>query len=184
MAATAVESCATCHNDSNKQLYNGKAVATAHGGSYGYPAANGTWTWKGVYSEVADAIPEINNSATGDKDEQAKLSRHFHTVHTGRLRTPTGLEGDSRGFVSCSTCHNSFKPIDRTTPRETCASCHTNKSGETTRDARFKADQANCISCHTQHPYGGNRWSEFLTEDALKRRKDAIAAKILSLKGQ
>jgi len=184
MAATAIESCATCHSDSNKQLYNGKAVATAHGGTYGYPAVNGKWTWKGVYSEVADAIPEINNSATGDKDEQAKLSRHFHTVHTGRLRTPVGLKGDSRGFVSCSTCHNSFEPIDRVTPQQTCAACHTNKAGDTTRDARFKADQANCISCHTQHPYGGNRWSEFLTEDALRRRKDAIAAKILSFRGQ
>jgi hypothetical protein len=31
---------------------------------------DGEWKWNGVYREVADAIPEINSSATGDKDEQ------------------------------------------------------------------------------------------------------------------
>lgn len=183
-AAAAIASCAECHNDSNKQTYNGKTVRTAHGGSYGYPAQDGKWTWKGVYSEVADAIPEINNSATGDKDEQAKISRHFHTIHTARLKTPPGLTGDSRGLVSCSTCHNAFEPIDRVTPRETCAACHTTKAGETGRDQRFGVGGANCISCHTQHPYGGGRWSEFLTDEALKRRKDAIAAKIASMRAQ
>jgi|CXWL01.1.fsa_nt_gi pSer/pThr/pTyr-binding forkhead associated (FHA) protein len=184
MNATAIQSCAECHNDANKLTYNGKAVRTAHEGSYGYPAVDGKWTWKGVYREVADAIPEINSSATGDKDEQAKLSRHFHTVHTARLKTPEGLKGDSRGLVSCSTCHNNFEPIDRVTPRQTCAACHTTKAGDTTRDQRFGATSANCISCHTQHPYGGGRWSEFLTEDALKRRQDAIAAKIASMKAK
>ncbi|MFZ1701398.1 MAG: FHA domain-containing protein [Pyrinomonadaceae bacterium] len=184
MAATAVQSCAECHNNANKQTYNGKTVATAHDGSYGYPIENGLWKWKGVYREVADAIPEINSSATGDKDEQAKLSRHFHTIHTARLKTPEGLKGDSRGLVSCSTCHNGFDPVDRVTPRETCAACHTTKADAVGRDTRFGVSTANCISCHTQHPYSGDRWSEFLTDDALQRRKDAVAAKIKQLKGQ
>ncbi|MGE3465299.1 MAG: FHA domain-containing protein [Pyrinomonadaceae bacterium] len=184
MVATAIQSCAECHNDANKQTYNGKTVATAHEGSYGYPAENGVWKWKGVYREVADAIPEINSSATGDKDEQAKLSRHFHTVHTARLKTPEGLKGDSRGLVSCSTCHNSFDPVDRETPRATCAVCHTTTADAAGRDKRFGVSTANCISCHTQHPYGSDRWSEFLTADAAKRRQDAIAAKIRQLKGQ
>ena len=87
------QACAECHNDNNKQLYNGKSVRTAHGGSYGYPIENGVWKWQGVYREVADAIPEINFSATGDKDEQAKLSRHFHTIHVARLTSTCGSEG-------------------------------------------------------------------------------------------
>ena len=186
-SAGAIESCAACHNDNNKQLYNGKSVRTAHDGSYGYPAENGLWTWKGVYREVADAIPEINFSATGDKDEQEKLSRQFHTVHVARLKVPNGLKGDSRGLVSCSTCHESFGKgkVDRDTPRKTCAACHTTQEGEQNRDQRFGVSSpANCISCHTQHPYSAGRWSEFLTDDALRRRRDAIAAKIAEGKVQ
>jgi hypothetical protein len=34
------------------------------------------------------AVPEIGSSATGDPDEQAKLSRQFHTIHVGRLKAP------------------------------------------------------------------------------------------------
>ncbi|MGB7202381.1 MAG: FHA domain-containing protein [Pyrinomonadaceae bacterium] len=186
-SASAIASCATCHNDSNKQLYNGKAVRTEHGGSYGYPAQDGVWAWKGVYREVADAIPEINFSATGDKDEQEKLSRQFHTIHVARLKVPDGLKGDSRGLVSCSTCHESFgkNSIDRVTPRKTCAACHTTSEGAVNRDQRFGASSpANCISCHTQHPYSGGRWNEFLTDDAIRRRRDAIAAKIAEGKVQ
>jgi len=177
MNATAIQSCAQCHNDSNKESYNGRTVRTAHGGSYGYPAdANGKWTWKGVYRESADAIPEISSSATGDVDEQQRLSRHFHTVHVGRLKVVEGLKGDSRGLVSCSTCHNSFTPIDRTSPQQTCAACHTNQNGQN-RDQRFASSSVNCISCHTQHPYSGDRWSEFMTDDAIRRRREAIGAK-------
>ena len=183
MTATAIQSCAECHNDSNKQTYNGKAVRTAHGGTYGYAAADGKWTWKGVYRESADAIPEINFSATGDADEQQRLSRHFHTIHVARLKAAPGLKGDSRGLVSCSTCHNTFDPIDRETPKATCAACHTNQTGEA-RDQRFASSSVNCISCHTQHPYSGNRWSEFLTDDALRRRREAIAAKFATKETQ
>lgn len=184
--AAAILSCAECHNDDNNQVYNGKRVRTAHGGSYGYPAENGVWTWKGVYREVADAIPEINFSATGDRDEQAKLSRQFHTVHVARLKAPAGLKGDSRGLVSCSTCHESFgKDLDRKTPRQTCAACHATQAGSSERDKRFGgASAANCVSCHTQHPYSSRRWSEFLTDDALRRRRDAVAAKIAEGKVQ
>lgn len=184
MAASAVASCAQCHNDNNTQTFSGKAVRTAHGGAYGYPVENGVWKWQGVYREVADAIPEINFSATGDNDEQATLSRHFHTVHVARLSTPAGLEGDSRGLISCSTCHKGFDPVDRVTPRQTCAACHTTSPDAAGRDARFGASAANCISCHTQHPYSGGRWSEFLTPDALQRRKDAVKARIEQLRSQ
>ncbi len=184
MKATAVQGCAECHNDYNTKTYNGKTVRTAHAGSYGYPIVEGVWKWKGVYREVADAIPEINNSATGDKDEQARLSRHFHTIHVARLQAPAGVKGDAKGLVSCSTCHATFDPIDRTTPRQTCAACHTTAADATDRDKRFGVVPANCISCHVQHPYSAQRWNEFLTEDALKRRKDAVVNQITKMSGQ
>ncbi|MEQ1604111.1 MAG: FHA domain-containing protein [Pyrinomonadaceae bacterium] len=184
ITATAIQSCAECHNDNNSKTYNSKSVRTAHAGSYGYPIVEGVWKWKGVYKEVADAIPEINNSATGDKDEQARLSRQFHTIHVARLKVPAGVKGDSKGLVSCSSCHISFDPIDRTTPRQTCSACHTTAVDAVDRDSRFGSVPANCISCHVQHPYSAGRWSEFLTPDALTRRKDAVVSQIKRVSGQ
>ncbi len=186
MKATAIQTCAECHNDQNSKTYNGKAVHTAHGGSYGYPVVDGNWKWKGVYREVADAIPEINRSATGDKDERAKLSRQFHTVHLSRLKAPESIKGDKRGLVTCSTCHETFgvNNIDTVKPRQTCAVCHTTPANAADRDMRFGSASANCISCHVQHPYSAGRWSEFLTDDALDRRKEAVTNNIKQLSGQ
>jgi len=185
MNATAIQTCAECHNDNNKNTYNGKSVRTAHGGSYGYPIENGVWTWKGVYKEVADAIPEINSPATGDRNDQTKLSRFFHTIHVGRLKAPEGIKGDKFGLVSCSSCHDKTgREIDRDKPRQTCAVCHTTQTEAAGRDMRFGASTSNCISCHIQHVYSGGRWNEFMTEDALKRRVDAVTNKIKELKGQ
>ena len=182
--AQAIASCAECHNDANTATYNGRKVGTPHGGSYGYPAEAGVWKWKGVYTEVAAAVPEINNSATGDPDEQAKLSRQFHTIHVGRLAVPPGLVGDARGLVSCSSCHKTFEPVDRVTPRETCAMCHTTSPTTAAKDTRFAAGSVNCISCHVQHPYSSGRWREFLTEDAVRRRREAVIEKIGELRAQ
>jgi hypothetical protein len=184
MSAAAIRSCAECHNDNNRETYNGKSVGTPHDGAYGYPAEDGRWKWNGVYAEVAAAVPEIGSSATGDPDEQAKLSRQFHTIHVARLKAPDGVASDSRGLVTCSSCHQSFDPVDRTTPRQTCAACHTTAAGAATRDTRFGSDTANCISCHVQHPYSSGRWSEFLTADAAERRRVSIVKKITELSGK
>ncbi|MFN6963464.1 MAG: FHA domain-containing protein [Pyrinomonadaceae bacterium] len=184
LTASAVASCAECHSDNNHELYNGRGVRTAHGGSFGYPVTGGTWQWKGVYREIAEAIPEIGGSATGDRDEQARLSRQFHSVHVARLTVPNGLKGDSRGLVSCSTCHASFDPIDRVTPRQTCGVCHTTPAATSAGDARFAAGGVNCISCHVQHPFSERRWSEFLTVDALARRREAVSRQIRELNGK
>ncbi len=184
MTATARQSCAECHNNANSKTYNGKTVQTAHDGSYGYPIVDGVWKWNGVYREVADAIPEINSSATGDKDGQARLSRHFHTIHVARLKAPPGVKGDSHGLVSCSSCHNSFDPVDRVTPEQTCAVCHTARADAAVRDELFSPAAANCLSCHIQHPYSAGRWNEFLTADALNRRNDTVSAQIKRLNGQ
>lgn len=186
MKATAIRMCAECHNDQNTKTYNGKKVHTPHGGSYGYPVVDGKWQWKGVYREVADAIPEIGRSATGDKDEQAKLSRQFHTIHLYRLTAGAPLKGDKRGLVTCSTCHESFgtNNVDRVKPRQTCAVCHTTPENLAGRDKRFSSGGVNCISCHVQHPHSTGRWSEFLTSDALERRKEAVTNRIKQLSSQ
>ena len=184
LTASAIQSCAECHNDNNQQLYKGKAVRTAHGGSHGYPIDAGIWKWKGVFREIADAVPEINGSATGDSNEQARLTRHFHSIHVARLRAPEGMKSDASGLISCSSCHKGFDPVDRETPRETCAVCHSTQPDAAVRDLRFAASPANCISCHVQHPYSSGRWSEFLTEDALKRRTEAVATQIKKLSSQ
>lgn len=182
LSAQAIRSCSECHNDNNSARYNGLTVRTAHGGSYGYPIENGSWKWKGVYSDVAVAIPEIGRSATGDPDEQSKLSRQFHTIHVARLQAPPGVAGDSRGLVTCSSCHKTFDPVDRVTPRETCGACHTtSEAASATRDPRFVAGSINCISCHVQHPFSSWRWSEFLTDDAKRRRRDAVDVRIREL---
>lgn len=181
LTAQAIRSCSECHNDNNHTTYNGRTVRTAHAGSYGYPAENGAWKWKGVYREVSAAVPEIGSSATGDPDEQSKLSRQFHTIHVARLKAPSGVAADSRGLVTCSSCHKTFDPIDRETPRATCAACHTSASDSSSRDSRFSAGSINCISCHVQHPFSTDRWSEFLTDDALRRRREAVVGRIREL---
>jgi hypothetical protein len=94
------------------------------------------------------------------------------------------MAADKFGLVSCSTCHKSFTPIDRVTPQETCAACHTASEKSAVKDERFVAGQANCISCHVQHPYSTGRWNEFLSDESLKRRNDAVAAQIQKLNGQ
>ena len=179
--AQAISSCSECHNDNNKATYNGLGVRTAHGGSYGYPAENGVWKWKGVYSEIAATIPEIGSSATGDPDDQSKLSRQFHTIHVARLKAPPGVVGDSRGLVTCSSCHASFDPVDRVKPRATCIACHSSSTDSASHDTRFAEGSINCISCHVQHPFSTRRWNEFLTADAAQRRYDAVVGKIKEL---
>ena len=47
-AEAALFTCTKCHNDANKNAYNGKRVGTPHGGTFGYPAANEKWIWKGL----------------------------------------------------------------------------------------------------------------------------------------
>jgi hypothetical protein len=50
--------------------------------------------------------------------------------------------------LSCNSCHRSFDPIDRATPRTTCAMCHNTDGGK-----------PNCTSCHVQHIRDSRRWS-------------------------
>lgn len=179
--AAAIQGCAQCHNDNNHKVYNGKAVHAAHQGSFGYPGENGAWKWKGLYAEAAETIPALAGARANDESEQARLSRQFHAVHLARLNAPAGLAADSAGRVSCSTCHKSFDPIDRETPRQTCGACHNGSTDARANRVLIDDNKANCVSCHIQHPYSQNRWNNFLTADALETRRRLIDAQIKRL---
>jgi predicted CXXCH cytochrome family protein len=174
----ALQSCAQCHNDDNKRAFNGKTLHTPHGGAFGYPAADGKWIWRGLHTEIAETIPALALARVKDEGEQALISREFHTAHVGRLAAPAGMKADSRGRVSCSTCHKSFDPIDREMPRQTCASCHSDS--ETT----LEKGEVNCVSCHVQHPFSSTRWDSFLSPEARDARKTAVDAQIGKLNGE
>ncbi|MBA2334102.1 MAG: FHA domain-containing protein [Blastocatellia bacterium] len=183
MRAAAVQGCADCHSNDNPKSYNGKSVRTAHEGSFGYPVKDDKWVWSGLYNEIAETIPAVKASSK-DETEQARLSRQFHAVHVSRLNAPAGMTADGSGRVSCSSCHKSFDPIDRDTPRQTCGVCH-NLPADSNPPATFvNGIQANCVSCHIQHPYGNNRWSEYLREEARDHRKNVVNSQIKQLNGK
>jgi hypothetical protein len=172
----AFATCAACHNDANRTLYNGKAVHTPHGGSVGYPVVNGEWIWKGLSQAELAVLPEVEaqrNAQDGLKDQRSK---QFHALHVYRVRAVPGLPGNALGQVSCSTCHRSFDPVDRITPATTCASCH--QKWDPAAGQPVAAAPINCTSCHVQHPLDAARWGDLLTDGARQTRAMAILAQI------
>ncbi len=178
----AIQGCAQCHSDNNKELYNGKTVRTAHNGTFGSPAKDGEWIWKGTYTEISETMPTVNASRVKDETDQMRLSRQFHAIHLYRLKPAEGMKTDASNRVSCSSCHNSFDPVDRETPYQTCAKCHNGLTDENTNHILISENQANCVSCHVQHPFSQNRWSNFLTDDAQAVRQKVIETQIRNLK--
>ncbi len=177
----ALESCSNCHNDNNRKSYNGRTVRTAHGGSFGYPVENGNWTWTGLHTEIAEAmLAEIMRNS---KSENARPgpNEQFHAVHMLQLRAEGIMKTDAKGAVSCTSCHNSFDPIDRATPRQTCGHCHNGMTDRQTGEVIIPQNQANCVSCHVQHPYSRGRWREHLNSAAEKRRSTVVGSQIIRL---
>ncbi len=173
-----LQTCTTCHNDSNEKTYNGRAVRTPHGGTYGYPAVNGNWTWKGLVDEewgqkpaavqklvqsVRGALLVGPGSANRDPDD-LRRSAEFHALHLHRVKAVGGLPANREGEMSCSSCHKTFNPIDRETPHQTCALCHNGDRG-----GKFERvlppDRPNCISCHVQHLQARREWGRALLND-------------------
>lgn len=142
----ALASCASCHNDSNGKRFNGRKVGTPHGGSFGYPVVNGSWSPKSINDDDWELRKLGTMRLPTDTDEKWR-SNQFHALHDQRVKVASGMEGNSEGRLSCSSCHKSFDPLDRTTPRTTCAACH------------VKDGQPNCTSCHVQHILDERRWS-------------------------
>lgn len=179
----ALDSCTTCHNDNNRTLYNGRSVAAAHKNSYGYPTDGGDWKYNGLQPEAAQMSPDVIAFRQPGDDEQTRRSKDFHAVHLSRLTPPAGVQTDSNGAMSCSSCHKSFDPIDRETPRQTCAVCHNGYVERQTGRVLVSGDRPNCVSCHVQHFYDKNRWREFLTASTEARRAAAIDSQIKKLGG-
>ena len=146
----AVAGCTACHVDGNQNVYNGRRVGTPHGGTFGYPVVNGAWSTKSINDEEWELrkLPVVRLPTDSD---QKWRSNQFHALHDQRVKVVKGIAGNAEGRLSCNSCHNSFDPIDRETPRTTCAACHSkeNKSPE-------------CLSCHVQHIRDTRRWSTSL----------------------
>jgi len=144
--AGALASCTQCHSDANQKLYNGRKVGTPHGGTFGYPVVNGAWSAKSINDDDWDLRQLGTVRQPTDSDDKWR-SNQFHALHDQRVKIAPGMKGNSEGRLSCSSCHQSFEPLDRTTPRTTCANCHVTDG------------QPNCTSCHVQHILDTRRWS-------------------------
>jgi hypothetical protein len=162
------QTCAGCHNDNNKKLYNGRAVHTPHKGTFGYPVVNGQWKWTGLDAEAWQQKPEnlkqlVVNWPVAPGDENGRRSAQFHALHIYRVRTTGTSLQNASGELSCSSCHKSYgATLDRETPRTTCSACHNGKTDARTGSALLSADTANCTSCHVQHVRDTRHWNPSL----------------------
>jgi hypothetical protein len=156
----ALLSCFECHNNKNRQTYNGKTVSTPHGGTLGYPVIGGHWKWPGLDPEAL----ELRKAALGverlpsDSEDQWR-SKQFHAVHLYRVRAVAGLPANKQGELSCSSCHTTRDPIDLTTPRTTCASCHNGQPDARAGRQVIASNKPNCTSCHMQHVKDKRHWN-------------------------
>ena len=135
----ALASCNECHVNGNQNVYNGRRVATPHGGTFGYPVVNGQWSTKSINDDEWDLRKLAVVRLPTDSDQKWR-SNQFHALHDQRVKVVAGIPGNDSGRLSCNSCHKSFDPIDRETPKTTCAACHTKQNG-----------QPDCTSCHVQH---------------------------------
>ena len=158
----ALESCARCHNDQNRNTYNGQAVHTPHAGTYGYPVIDGVWVWKGLDAEELAQKPELVAFLTKNRADQNNQSEwrnaQFHGIHLNGIRAVAGVDGtpDERGnrVLSCSSCHKSGyvgKNVDRSFPRTTCGKCHNAQVFNEPLTSANQAETMSCTSCHVQH---------------------------------
>lgn len=156
----ALLSCAACHNDANKNKYNGQTVSTPHGGTFGYPVVDGHWKWTGIdEDEMAQRKTTLKLERLPSDSEDQWRSKQFHAVHLYRVKAINGLLGDKNGDLSCSSCHTSFNPIDLVTPRNTCAKCHMGETDPRAGRQVIAADKPNCTSCHVQHVKDKRHWN-------------------------
>ena len=163
----ALASCTSCHNDNSRKLFNGRKVGTPHGGTFGYPVVNGVWSLKTINDdEWALANISITRLPT-DTDEKWR-SKQFHALHSERVKIVPGVLGNSLGQMSCSSCHKSFNPLDRETPRTTCGICHNGLVDRLTKQVLIPPDQPNCTSCHVQHIKDKRRWGSWLLAQKIR----------------
>ncbi|MEP6819486.1 MAG: cytochrome c3 family protein [bacterium] len=159
-AEAALATCTECHNDANRNLYNGHKVGTPHGGTFGYPVVHGKWTWKGP-NESEWALKQIAVVRLPEDTDEKWSSKQFHALHVGRVLA-NGLQGNADKELSCSSCHKTFNPIDRETPGTTCGNCHNGRVEPGTARVLIAKDKPNCTSCHVQHVKDKRHWNPSL----------------------
>jgi pSer/pThr/pTyr-binding forkhead associated (FHA) protein len=164
-AEAALLTCTECHNDANKNSYNGRKVSTPHGGTFGYPVVNGKWNWKGL-NDSEWALKQIAVARLPSDTDENWRSKQFHALHVQRVRAG-GLAGNPEGELSCSSCHKSSNPIDRETPRTTCGTCHNGRLELGTNRVLIGKDKPNCTSCHVQHVRDKRHWNPALMAGPL-----------------
>ena len=160
-AEAALATCTECHNEANRNLYGGHKVGTPHGGTFGYPVVKGEWAWTGL-SENDWALKQIAVVRLPSDTDEKWRSKQFHALHVHRVRDNGLPGGNSDGELSCSSCHNSFNPIDRATPRTTCGNCHNGRIETGTGRVLIAKDKPNCTSCHVQHVKDKRHWNPSL----------------------
>ncbi len=156
----ALATCTECHNDQNSNTFNGHKVNTPHQGSFGYPVVNGKWTWKGL-NESDWSLKQIAVERLPVDTDEKWHSKQFHALHVQRVRA-NGLPGNPDGELSCSSCHKTFNPIDRETPRSTCGNCHNGRLEPGTNRVLIASGKPNCTSCHVQHVKDKRHWNPAL----------------------
>ena len=122
---------------------------TPHGGTFGYPVVNGEWKWKGL-DDAEWASKRIAVARVTEDTDQSWRSKQFHALHVQRVKA-VGVQGNKEGELSCSSCHKTFNPIDRETPRTTCGTCHNGRLEVGTSRVLIAKDKPNCTSCHVEH---------------------------------
>ena len=169
-----LESCARCHADGNKNLYNGKGVHTPHDGTYGYPVVDRVWVWKGLEDEALAERPAIvkllKENRVTPADTQRWRNVQFHGLHLGRVRAFAGVGGvadaDGAGeLLSCGSCHKTGHmgaDVDRKSPRTSCGGCHNARVFDRIQPTRAGAETPSCSSCHVEHFKDVNRDSSLL----------------------
>ena len=160
-AEAALTGCNDCHNDANKKTYNGHKVSTPHAGIFGYPVKDEHWIWKGLDADEWSG-KQIAITRLPTDTEEAWHSKQFHSLHVQRVRVAPGMIGNAAGELSCSSCHKTFNPIDRQTPRTTCSKCHNGNVEPGSNRTVLAQDKPNCISCHVQHVKDKRKWGASL----------------------
>ncbi len=160
-AQAALAACTSCHNDANRKTYHGRKVSTPHGGTFGYPTVNEKWSWQGLDSEEW-SLKQINVARLPTESDDQWRSKQFHVLHVQRVRRVAGISGNEQGELSCSSCHKSFNPIDRETPKTTCGACHNGRVEPGTNRVLIASDKPNCTSCHIQHVKDKRHWNASL----------------------
>ncbi len=161
----ALLSCFECHNNDNKQTYNGKTVATPHGGTFGYPVVNGHWIWPGLDpEELAQGKATVNLERLPSDSEDEWRSKQFHALHPYRVMAAAGMTATKSGELGCSSCHtNSQRPADILTPRTTCGKCHNGQPDARAGHQVIASDKPDCTTCHVQHIKDKRHWNPSLS---------------------